>query len=591
MRAYFLGDNSMKWYMLGFSNSSGMFDINGAALRVALLIVYGLKSAWLPWIWPIWNQIFVMVFLATWMRRSKALTGAEWITLRFGNDWGGKLSHMIVVVFAVLAVVIAIGYFFHGIGPFAASILPWDISFGIGSLQISNENAYALIICFLTTLYTIKGGMYSVVATEVLQYAIMIVSCLLVCYYAMTTVDINQVNGLLPAGWKDFWPNWKLDLDWSAQLPFAKNQIAKQGYELFGAIVLMMVGKGIFASLAGPVPGFDMQRVLSCKTPKDAARMSGFTGLVLFIPLYLLSAGLALIAFASLFEYLQTSTEPNFENVLSMVVSKYLPIGVKGLVLAGLLAAFMSTFSAFVNAAPAYLVNDFYKKYLKPKETDRHYVQVSYVVSFIVVIIGIIIGFFISSLNNITIWITSALYGGYCAANVLKWIWWRFNGYGYFWGMLSGMFTALMFALPATQSFLVEHLPFASDFFGKDTFALYSFFVILIVSSIGCILGCLLTAPTEEKSLLQFYANTRPWGFWKPMQLLAEKANPNFQANKDFKWDVFNVLIGITWQMSMVVLPIYFVFRMWPQMWISMLVFVATTALLKFTWLNRLAED
>ncbi len=104
----------------------------------------------------------------------------------------------------------------------------------------------------------------------------------------------------------------------------------------------------------------------------------------------------------------------------------------------------MSTFSAFVNAGPAYLVNDIYKKYYKPKATSKHYIKASYIASFLIVILGVFMGFFADSINSLTLWITSALFGGYVAANFLKWIWWRFNGWGYFWGMLTGLIIATM---------------------------------------------------------------------------------------------------------------------------------------------------
>src|ERR1035437_8916730 len=110
IQSYFLGDNNIKWYWLGFSNSSGMFDVSGTAFYVSLLFVYGFKGVWITWLWPIWNQIFVMVFLAVWIRRSNAITGADWITKRFGDDRGGRLAHMIVVIFAVLSVIGFIGY-------------------------------------------------------------------------------------------------------------------------------------------------------------------------------------------------------------------------------------------------------------------------------------------------------------------------------------------------------------------------------------------------------------------------------------------------------------------------------------------------
>jgi SSS family solute:Na+ symporter len=129
LESYFLGGNQLPWYYLGLSNASGMFDISGTMWTVGILFVYGLKSAWLPWLWPVWNQVFVFVFLAAWMRRSNAMTGAEWITFRFGDGKGAKLSHIIIVIFAVISVLGFIAYFFEGIGKYCTSILPWDLSF------------------------------------------------------------------------------------------------------------------------------------------------------------------------------------------------------------------------------------------------------------------------------------------------------------------------------------------------------------------------------------------------------------------------------------------------------------------------------
>ena len=106
LQAYFLGGNDIPWYFLGLSNASGMFDISGTMWTVAICFVYGLKSAWIPWLWPVWNQIFVMIFLALWLRRSKVMTGAEWITTRFGSGQGARLSHMVVVLFAVVSVLL-----------------------------------------------------------------------------------------------------------------------------------------------------------------------------------------------------------------------------------------------------------------------------------------------------------------------------------------------------------------------------------------------------------------------------------------------------------------------------------------------------
>ena len=116
VEAYYLAGKSLPWYMLGLSNASGMFDISGTMWLVALCVVYGLKSIWIPWLWPVFNQVFLMVYLSTWLRRSNVLTGAEWIETRFGSGLGGELSQYVVIGFAVLSVLGFLAYGFIGIG-------------------------------------------------------------------------------------------------------------------------------------------------------------------------------------------------------------------------------------------------------------------------------------------------------------------------------------------------------------------------------------------------------------------------------------------------------------------------------------------
>src|SRR5580692_4618698 len=99
--SYFLGGKSLPWYLLGISDASGMFDISGTMWLVYVLFLYGLKSIWLPWTWPTFNQIFLMMFLSGWLRRSNVLTGAQWIQTRFGSGRGGTLAHLSVVFFAL----------------------------------------------------------------------------------------------------------------------------------------------------------------------------------------------------------------------------------------------------------------------------------------------------------------------------------------------------------------------------------------------------------------------------------------------------------------------------------------------------------
>ena len=570
---YFLGGNKIKWYLLGLSNASGMFDISGVMWTVTILFIYGLKSAWIPWLWPVWNQVFVMVFLAVWIRRSNVMTGASWILTRFSGA-GGQLSKNIIIVFAVVSAIGFIAYFFEGIGKFCDSILPWDLAFSSDLISISSENMYALIIVGITTIYTLRGGMMSVVATEVFQYVIMTISSIIIAVIAYNAVTYDQISNVVPGGWENLFFGWTMDLDWSQTLPQLNEKIKTDGFEIIGALFMMMLFKGFFSSLAGPVPGYDMQRLLSAKNPYEAAKMSGFTILVLFSPRYLMIAAFAVLALVFLTPELSNMSQIDFETILPYSISKFVPVGLKGLLLAGLLAAFMGTFAAVINAAPAYIANDLLKNNLLPNKSEKTYVKYGYLSSLLLVLIGVIFGFFASSLNSITLWITASLFGGYTAANVLKWIWWRFNGYGYFWGMLIGLIASTIKLL-----------------FFSSWIDIYFFPIIFICSILGCLFGSLLTPPDDMEKLKSFYKSVKPWGFWKPVFEEIKKTDKNFTKNKNFGRDMFNVFVGIIWQMSLVVWPMYLLIKKWDGFMISISVVIITTLLLKKFWYDNLKKE
>ncbi|XCF05961.1 sodium:solute symporter family protein [Tamlana crocina] len=590
--SYFLGGKSIKWYYLGLSNGSGMFDVSGTAWMVGILFLYGVKSFMFMWMWPIFNQIFVMVFLAAWIRRSNIMTGSEWILTRFGDDKAGRASHLIVAIFAIIASVGFIAYFFEGVGKFLTIILPWDLTLMFNdAVLLSSDQSYALIIIFLTTIYTVKGGMFSVVATEVLQYGIMVLAGILIATYTFISVSDIQLETVISKEWSTVFFGWELDSFWEGKYQAFNNLIDTQGYKMFGAFIGMSLFKGFFASIAGPTPSYDMQRILSTRSVKEAAYMSGFTNLVLFIPRYLLIAGIVILGLVFIAPEMATSntlSTDDLEIILPKVINHHVPVGIKGILLAGLLAAFMSTFSAFVNSGPAYIVNDIYKKYFKPEATPIHYVKASHLASFGIVILGVIMGFFADSINSITLWISSALYGGYVAANLLKWIWWRFNGWGYFWGMTAGLIIAtLHFIIEQNQSnfeigsfmYEVAKLP-----------VIYAFPVILLTSLLGAFLGTYLTPATDMKTLKSFYTNVRPWGWWNPVFKRIKETNPVFKKNKDFPIDMFNCIIGIIWQSSMILLPIYFMVRDYTNMFCVLVLFAVTSVILKFTWLDKVRK-
>lgn len=582
--AYFLGGKSIPWYYLGVANASGMFDITGTSWMVVILFLYGLKSVWIPWLWPTFNQIFLMVYLSVWLRRSNVMTGAAWIRTRFGDRTGGELSHVSVVIFALVSVVAFQAYAFRPIGTFAVTFFRWGLS----------PNEYALIFTGLTTLYVIAGGMFSVVVTDLLQFGIMVVACVLVAAAAMTQVSPETIASAVPSGWSDIFFGWNLNLDWGSRFAPAAGAVHSEGYSLFGAFFMMILFKGILNSMAGPNPNYDMQKILSTRNAKEAALMSFCSSAVLFVPRYLLVAGIAVLALACY------ATEPNmipivdekhdFEYILPYVIGHKLGPGLAGLTLAGLLAAFMSTFSSTVNAGASYVVNDIYKRYLRRDASPQHYVRASYVASILVVVVGIGFGLYVESIDSILKWITVGLGSGYIASNVLKWYWWRFNGHGYFAGMIVGILAAT-----ACEKALVRALPDWCNWFADKTdhfpLVIALFPVVLLASAVAAVATSLMTAPDEEKVLKDFYRQVRPWGFWGPIHRKVVEEQPDFRKNTNFARDMVNVGVGIVWQMGLIVLPIYVVLRQFTGLGLSLALVVATSLFLKINWYDKLETD
>jgi len=575
LHSYFLADKGLPFWILGVSDASGMFDITGTMWLVYVVFVYGLKSVWLPWLWPVFNQVFLMVFMSKWMRRSNVMTGAEWINTRFGYGKGGVLAHISVVAFALVSVIGFLAYGFAGIGKFIAQFLPWNVP----------PNLYATVLMLVTAVYVVAGGMYSVVITELLQFTVLTVSSVTVAIVAITQTTSAQISAAVPPGWKNLFFGWHLSLDWSRLIPAVNTKIADDGYSLFSIFFMLMLFKGVLVSLAGPAPNYDMQRILATRSPKDASKMNWFVCCCLYFPRYLMISGFTALALVFFTPHINAmGAHIDFEKILPYALSNFIPAGLLGLVLAGLFAAFMSNFAATVNAAPAYVVNDIYKRYINPDASRRTLIVMSYIVSFSFVAIGILFGFHTKDINQVTQWIVSALWGGYSAANILKWYWWRFNGYGYFWGMVTGIVCALVLSkFPHLYLWLYPEI-------ARNLYALYSFPVILVLSTFGCILGTLLSKPEEDEILMKFYRQVRPWGFWKPIHAKVVAADSSFKSDANFKRDLFNVVVGIVWQTSLVVLPIFIVIREKLPMFEAMAVLLITSFVLKKSWWNHITD-
>lgn len=582
LNSYLMGDKTLPWYMLGLSNASGMFDISGTMWLVSLCFIYGMKSIWIPWLWPVFNQVFLMVFLSCWLRRSNVLTGAEWIRTRFGDNTGGKLSHMVVVVFAVISVLGFLAYGFIGIGKFIDIFVPFERLIPFLPIELSPAHGpyfYGIVFTAIATFYVMIGGMLSIVWADLLQFSIMAIAALSIGIIAMLAVPSETLVAMTPQGWGNPFFGWQLDLDWQHIIPEVNHKIFSDGYSLFTIFMMMMLFKGVLASAAGPVPDYDMQKILATKSPKEAALMSAFVSVALMPIRYFMVAGFSVLAIVHYQDLdLMVAGQLDFENILPSAILQFAPVGITGLLLAALLAAFMSTFASTVNAAPAYLVNDIYKRYINPQASNKRLIHASYAVSAGVVIISAIIGLYVQSINSILQWLVSGLWGGYIAPNILKWYWWRLNGYGYFYGMVAGIVGALSFGFIFNGRFDIP----------SDILPLYLFPLLLLVSTLACVMGSYLKPADDMQLLKAFYRQVRPWGFWRPVLELVQAEDPSFIPNRHFKRDMFNVILGMIAQTCLVALPIFIVIKDIESGLITMLVLVVSALALKKYWYDTL---
>ncbi|MFD1469593.1 sodium:solute symporter family protein [Hymenobacter caeli] len=576
--SYMLGGRTLPWYKLGLSDASDMFDISGTMWMVSLCFAYGMKSIWIPWLWPVFNQVFLMMYLSRWLRRSGASTGAEWLATRFGTKGPGvAASHQVVIAFALLSCLGFLAYGFVGLGKFVEIFIPWDLVKGYVPFAVAPQyvpHVYGIVFTLFAMFYAIVGGMHSIVLGDMIKYAIMTVACVAIAVIAYMNLQGKQLA--VPNGWFNPFFGWRLGLDWSKLIPEVNSKIASDGYSLFGIFFMMMAFKGVFASLAGPAPNYDMQKILSTRSPEEASKMSGFVSIILLPIRYAFIIGLTILG---LLYYHQMNLKApdgtiDFERILPIAINNFLPAGLVGLTLTGLLGAFMGTFSGTVNAAQAYIVNDIYLKYVNPQAPTSRIISMNYLVGVVVVAIGVGLGFIAKDVNTVLQFIVSALYGGYIASNVLKWHWWRFNATGFFVGMLSGIVAALVFGalIPAGN-------------------LLYWFPLLFAISMTGSIVGTYMSPPTEAAVLQSFYKTVRPWGFWGPVLAQVQAQDPSFQPNRNFQRNMVNIVLGIIAQLCLTILPMYLLLSQHVPLAITVAILVVVVLILKKTWWARLSDD
>ncbi|MCD6440475.1 MAG: sodium:solute symporter [Candidatus Marinimicrobia bacterium] len=566
--SYFLGNRSLPWWALGASGMSSNLDISGTMIIVALVYAIGAKGFYIEIRGGVTLiMAFLMIFMGKWNRRAQVMTLAEWMQFRFGDDNEGKTARFITAVTSIIVTIAMITYFAIGGGKFLDKFL------GIpGFWGLPSEFWAAAVLIGIAMIYTVASGLYGVIWTDVFQGLLIFATIVYIAIRAlgitlpdefMVSMPLKETAG---GGFKAYLTNYR---EWTSIIPKWNLNIDSESvysmYNLFGIAIMFYVFKVVIEG-SGGTGNYMIQRYFAAKNDREAGLLSLFWT-------FLLSFRWPFIGAMAIWGVYLAGQISDPEMVLPMVVAT-LPVGIKGFLVAGLMAAAMSTFDSTVNAGAAYWVKDIYLQHINPNADNKKQMRQSYLASIIIVVLGLLLMLVIKNINEIWGWITMSIGAGMIVPQLVRWYWWRLNGYGYAIGMATGTVAAIVWKLVMPE--------------GTEEY--FAFIFSAGLSLAGTIIGTLLTKPTDEKVLSNFYKITRPFGFWTPIR---EKFSEKFLSKVDAenRRDIFSIFFAVPWQICLFLMWMMFVMKRWDN-FVAMLIFtVILSVILYFSWFRHLSTE
>lgn len=499
---YFTSGRSLPWWLAGTSMVATTFAADTPLAVTELVANHGIAGNWLWWNMVMSGLLTVFLFARLW-RRAEVLTDVEFTELRYSGKPAAILRGFRAIYLALPINLIVLGWVT------LAMVKIIELSIGV-------DKWIAVGICVLVTLiYSGLSGLWGVVVTDFLQFIIAMVGSITLAVFAVNAV--GGIGGLKESLAQIYGENLEV-------LNFAP-EIGSIWMPVTAFFVYLAVNWWA-AWYPGAEPGgggYVAQRMFSTKDERHSLLATLWFNIANYA---LRPWPWILVALASLVLY------PNLEDKQTgyiLVLLNHLPSGFKGLLLASFAAAFMSTVSTQLNWGSSYLINDFYKRFVKKNASPQHYVRAARWATVGIVLAG---AFVTSQMNSIAgAWkFLLALGAGTGSVYILRWFWWRINA----WSEISAMIASFVVSI-----FL--QLGLGMDTSNAAVFAKVMLITVSI-SSIVWVTTTLLTQPESDETLLRFYRKVRPGGnLWKPIS----KKAPNITTDKGLGWDFLDWAAGI----------------------------------------------
>ncbi|HIE08996.1 MAG TPA: sodium:proline symporter, partial [Armatimonadetes bacterium] len=486
---FFLSGRALPWWVVGTSMVATTFSSDTPLTVSGFVAKNGISQNWIWWAFVLNGTMTAFIFAHLW-RRTGLLTDVEFAELRYGGKPAAFLRGFRAIYFGVLMNALIIGWVSLAMTKILAVVAPgWT-------------KGEALLICMsVVVIYSILAGFWGVVSTDLLQFTMAMVGAVALAIFA-----VQGVGGIRML---------------KAQLLISGKGALLNLFPPTPTIPLMAFVVYLFVQwwavwYPGSEPGgggYIAQRILSSRTERDATLATLWFNLAHYAvrPWPWILVGLCIpVVFPGL-----KDTEMGYP----MAMMKFLPVGLRGLMLASFFAALMSTLDTHFNWGASYLVNDLYKRFVKPEAPPKHYVKVSQLITLFLALISAGVAMELRTMKEA--WeLIIALGAGTGLVYNLRWFWWRVNA----WSEISAMAASFVVALT-----LGRLMP-------GDGMWPYRVLLTVGITTAIWLSVTFLTSPERREVLVNFYRKVRPGGFWGPVREEAPEVKPERMGGRVLLW-------------------------------------------------------
>jgi len=539
MDEYFVAGRTLPWWIAGTSMVATSFAADTPLAISRIVRTQGLQGNWFWWSGVMAFMLCAVLFARYW-RRARLITDAELYELRYDGPGArglrsfnaayrsiflncitmGWVTLAMTKIIGVLLDLPSIAFLSSGTirilppnsSPAAAGIDPSSVAF------LADEKIIGVVICILIALtYATISGMWGVVATDLVQFVIAMFGSI-----SLAVVAVSRAGGLsaMRAGIIQSITTHAPQLAAQGASKLCPADTILHFFPRFDGLSLALATFIIYVTVqwwgGSEGGGFLAQRLFACKNERHGAMAVlwfSFAHFVIRVWPWII-VGLASIIFFPVL--------PDAELAYPKMIG-FLPVGLRGLMVASLLAAFMSTIDTHLNWGASYIVNDLYKRFLAPGRPPRHYVRVGQIASILLMILAGVTAVKMKSVYGAWLYL-SEIGSGLILAILLRWFWWRINA----WSEIAAMGASFVLA----NSFHILGKRFGAPFFYSDDWYPVRMLLILAICTLIWVTVTLLTRPVSRAQLRRFYTRVRPAGLWGPVREPGDPVPPPHHARR-----------------------------------------------------------